>query len=250
MKGQSESAAGPLQPLQWVDKGEFTQRHHWNLLIFFCTNVTINHCPLRMEVAPQHFRTEPLILEHSKNINPRRMFSPKKNHPCKIFTPEKNSLMKNIHSWKVFTPEKYSPLKNIQPRKYSPPENIHSRKIFTPEKHSALIMHKIVYLSLSLSLSADFRNVPFSIINVYLVQIELKLDLGFSNLLWDSSSPLLASSLSEKMATSVVASLLCSSWKTKCETIFLFFFLDPILMQQCQEELAQTSTSTKVRAMS
>ena len=100
---------------------------------------------------------------------------------------------------------------NIQPKKYSHSENIHSRKIFTPEKHSALIMHKIVYLSLSLSLSADFRNVPFSIINVSLVQIELKLDLGFSNLLLDSSSPLLASSLSEKMATSVVASLLCSS---------------------------------------
>ena len=72
---------------------------------------------------------------------------------------------------------------NIQPKKYSHSENIHSRKIFTPEKHSALIMHKIVYLSLSLSLSADFRNVPFSIINVSLVQIELKLDLGFSNLL-------------------------------------------------------------------
>ena len=52
---------------------------------------------------------------------------------------------------------------NIQPKKYSHSENIHSRKIFTPEKHSALIMHKIVYLSLSLS--ADFRNVPFSILN-------------------------------------------------------------------------------------
>ena len=64
------------------------------------------------------------------------------------------------------------------------PEKYSSWKIFTPEKHSALIMH-IVSLSLSLSLSlfADFRNVPFSIINVYLVQIELKLDLVFSNLL-------------------------------------------------------------------
>ena len=94
-----------------------------NLLIFFCTpnptNVTINHCPLRREVAPQHFHTEPLILEHSKNINPRRMFSPKK------ITPAKYSLLKNIQSWKKFTPEKYSLLKNIHSWKNSLLKNIH-----------------------------------------------------------------------------------------------------------------------------
>ena len=38
-----------------------------------------------------------------KNI-PTKNIHPQKNiHPWKIFTPEKDSLLKNIHPWKIFT---------------------------------------------------------------------------------------------------------------------------------------------------
>ena len=70
----------------------------------------------------------------------------------------------NINLWKIFSLENW---KIFNPENYSPLKNIHLWKIFTPEKYSALIMHKIVSLSLSSQDPAFDKYSIFSVNNEY-----------------------------------------------------------------------------------